>query len=408
MDVIERRPRGGGPAAMVGPLGSYESLVRDELTRAGYAGSSVYEAVGSMRSLSFWMTQQGLACSDLTSSLVEEFLNMRRRYCRTERTAVRRLGSVLWVLRRKGVVPAADGAEVTPVVRLLAEYRAWLIAERGVSAGTVRCYCDQAKKFLSQLAEPLESSLAGLDAASVTRFVVEQVGASRCVWSAKSLVTATRSMLRFLHVQGLVSAPFAAAVPTVAGWRLNTLPRGLDRRQVQAVLAAPDPKTVLGLRDRAVLICLAGLGLRGAELAGLRLDDLDWRHGEVVVRGKGSRVDRLPLPAVVGEALAAYLTSARPRCVCATVFVTVRAPFRPLSPHAVQAIMGRACQRAGLARLGTHRLRHTLATDLLRAGASLTEVGQVLRHRSQLSTMAYAKVDDQALRALARPWQVSQ
>lgn len=408
MDVTRHRPRGGGSAAMSGPLASHESLVRDELTRAGYAGSSVYEAVGSMRSLSSWMAQRGLVSGDLTPSLVEEFLNVRRRYCRTERTAVRRISSVLWVLRGQGVVPAADGGEMTPVVRLLAEYRAWLIAERGVSAGTVRCYCGQAKKFLSQLPEPLESSLAGLEAASVAKFVVEQVSAAGRVWSAKSLVTAMRALLRFLHVQGLVPAPLAAAVPTVAGWRLNALPRGLDRQQVEAVLAAPDPKTLLGLRDRAVLICLAGLGLRGAELAELRLDDVDWRRGEVVVRGKGSRMDRLPLPAMAGEALAAYLTSARPRCACATVFVTVRAPYRPLSPHAVRAIMGRACRRAGLARLGAHRLRHTLATDLLRAGASLAEVGQVLRHRSQLSTMAYAKVDDEALRALARPWPVNQ
>ena len=144
--------------------------------------------------------------------------------------------------------------------------------------------------------------------------------------------------------------------------------------------------------------------MRGAEVADLALDDIDWRGGEVTIRGKGNRIDRLPLPMEVGEALVAYLTAGRPRCDAATVFCTVRAPYRRLSPAAVRAIMGYACQRAGLNRLGAHRLRHSLATEMLRAGASLPEVGQVLRHRSQLATSVYAKVDENALRVLARRW----
>jgi integrase len=144
--------------------------------------------------------------------------------------------------------------------------------------------------------------------------------------------------------------------------------------------------------------------LRGAEVASIQLTDVEWRGGQLVVRGKNARVERLPLPTEVGVAMADYITGGRPCCGCAALFVTARAPFRPLTPGAVRAIMGRACGRAGLPRAGAHRLRHTLASDLLRAGASLPEIGQVLRHRSQLSTATYARVDLAALRSLARLW----
>ena len=174
--------------------------------------------------------------------------------------------------------------------------------------------------------------------------------------------------------------------------------------QVDALLAAHDLTDPVGLRDHAILVTLARLGLRGAEVASINLRDIDWHAGEIVVLGKGSRLERLPLPAEVGAALAAYLSNSRPSCSCATVFVTARAPFRSLTPGAVRAIMGRACRHAGLPRLGAHRLRHTLATGMLAAGAPLTEIGQVLRHRSQLSTAIYAKVDFETLRTLARPW----
>jgi integrase/recombinase XerD len=174
--------------------------------------------------------------------------------------------------------------------------------------------------------------------------------------------------------------------------------------EVERLLADCDRGTAVGLRDYAVLSLLARLGLRGAEAAGLQLDAVDWRAGEIAVTGKGSRTERLPLPVAAGEALVAWLTSGRPACQSRAVFVTVRRPYRQLTPEAVRAVMGRACDRAALERRGAHRLRHALATEMLRAGASLPEVGQVLRHRSLLSTAVYAKVDQNALRPLARPW----
>lgn len=293
---------------------------------------------------------------------------------------------------------------VEPREVLLDEFADWLRVERGLAAESVRCYRSQGAKLLSSLADPLDEAITGLDAATVTGFVMSQARSTRSVWSAKAHVTALRALLRFLHVRGLTQAPLVGAVPAVAGWRLASLPRGLTRDQVEVLLGTPETTTPVGLRDGAVLTLLADLGLRGAEVASLRLDDLDWLHGEVLVRGKGARVERLPLTVTVGAAVAGYLTGARPQCGADAVFVTVRAPIRPLTGGSVRAIMARACRRAGLPRLGPHRLRHTLATDLLHAGASLAEVGQVLRHRSELSTAIYAKVDLDALRTLARPW----
>jgi integrase/recombinase XerD len=284
---------------------------------------------------------------------------------------------------------------------LLAEFRTWLDRERGLSPVSVRCYSKQARYFLAAIGGP--GAVSGLDAAKVTAFMVDH-SRGRNSWSAKAMVTSLRAFLRFAHATGRTAVPLAGAVPAVASWRLSALPRGLPAAEIERLLAGCDRGTAAGLRDYAVLSLLARLGLRGAEAAGLQLGDIDWRAGEVAVTGKGSRVERLPLPAPAGEALAAWLTEGRPACESRAVFVTVRRPYRQLAPEAVRAVMGRACDRAGLERRGAHRLRHGLATEMLRAGASLPEVGQVLRHRSMLSTSLYAKVDQDALRPLARPW----
>jgi integrase/recombinase XerD len=382
---------------VAGPLAGYELLVRAELARMDYAASSVRAAMGAMGRLSAWLGGRGASVESLTSQVIAVFRAAQRP------GVVSGLGAVLGVLGEHGIVPRAVTSS-DPVEVLIVEYRRWLVAERGLAAETVRCYGNQAKTFLSRLPVPLGAALVGLDAAAVTRFVVEQAETVGSVESAKAMVTALRSLLRFLHVDGKIAAPLVGAVPAVACWRLASVPQGLAHGQVEALLAAHDTTTPVGLRDHAVLAVLARLGLRGAEVAALRLDDLDWQRGEILVRGKGSRLERLPLPVQVGQAMAAYLTGGRPRCGCPTVFVSARAPYRPLEATAIRAIMGRACQRAGLPRLGAHRLRHTLATDLLRAGSSLVEVGQVLRHRSQLSTAGYAKVDHEALRMVARPW----
>lgn len=284
---------------------------------------------------------------------------------------------------------------------LLAEFRGWLDRERGLSSVSVRCYSKQSKAFLAWIGGA--GSVSGLDAGTVTAFMVGWAQ-GRNTWSAKAMVTSLRAFLRFVHATGRTTASLAGAVPAVASWRMSSLPRGLKATEIERLLTGCDRDTAVGLRDYAVLSLLAGLGLRGAETAGLQLGDVDWRVGEITVTGKGSRTERLPLQAPVGEAVAAWLVGGRPCCQSRAVFVTLRRPYRSLTPEAVRAVMGRACDRAGMERQGAHRLRHSLATEMLRAGASLPEVGQVLRHRSMLSTSIYAKVDQNALRPLARQW----
>ena len=222
--------------------------------------------------------------------------------------------------------------------------------------------------------------------------------------SAQMTATALRSLLRFGQAQGLLSADLTAAVPSIARWRLSGLPRPLRPDQVQALPDACDPADPVGARDRAVIVLMRRMALRSAEVAALRLDDIDWIGGTVCVRGKGGLVDRMPLPTDVGEALVDYLRHGRPATPERTVFVRAVAPFTPLGSNSVSCIVGRAARRASLGTVHGHRLRHTAASETLNAGASLDEVAQLLRHEGVASTVVYAKVDRSRLIALARPW----
>jgi integrase/recombinase XerD len=383
-----------GSSAIAGPLAVYEDELRTALTVVGYRPRSVEEALRAMRRLDGCLRVAGLQPGALTPQVLAGLA-----------VSPRGLAPVLGFLRRRGVLPEPDvvpGDAQAEVV--LARFRAYLVGERGLAAASVRCYLTQTRAFLQELPRPLESALAGLEARTVTSFVVRHSAGAKSSWSAKTLVTGLRAFLRFAYVEGLIPAELAGSVPGVAGWRLAGLPRAVDKAEIQGLLAGCDTSTTVGLRDRAVLLLLARMGLRGAEAAALTLADVDWRAGQITVRGKGSRAEQLPLPAEVGASLEAYVMGGRPRADCPAVFVTTRAPHRTLSPGAVRALVGRACQRAGLVRFGGHRLRHALASDLLRAGAPLAEVGQVLRHRSQLSTAVYAKVDFEALRTVTAPW----
>jgi integrase/recombinase XerD len=245
--------------------------------------------------------------------------------------------------------------------------------------------------------------LAGLTPAEVNRFVLAECR-GRSIASAKHLVTGLRSLLRFLHVEGTTAVSLSGALPAVAGWSGSPLPRGIDARSVRRLLASCDRRTGKGRRDFAVLMLLARLGLRAGEVVAVELGDVDWSGGEILVRGKARRIERLPLPVDVGQALAGYLARGRPRCGQRALFLRVLAPHRRLTVGGVSVLVHAACQRAGLPPIATHRLRHTVASELLRHGAGLPEIGQVLRHRSIASTAIYAKADTAALRQLARPW----
>jgi site-specific recombinase XerD len=225
----------------------------------------------------------------------------------------------------------------------------------------------------------------------------------------KLMVTALRSFLRFLFQHGQIEANLAEAVPAVVDWRLSTIPKYLSVEEIEGLLDACDQSTSTGRRDRAILLLLARLGLRAGEVVALELDDIDWRAGEIVVRGKGLLHDHLPLLPEVGEALAAYLRSDRPLVSTRRVFVRMWAPLRGFAgPSTVSTIVRRALERAGLnpPAKGAHLFRHSLATGMLRSGASMAEIGEILRHRRPSTTEIYAKIDTGGLRSLAQPWPV--
>ena len=260
--------------------------------------------------------------------------------------------------------------------------------DRGLAASTVVGYVGVARRFLSERASAAgdQTGVAGLCGGVVTAFLLRECG-RLAVGSAKNRVTGLRSVLRFLRLEGLVATDLAAAVPPVAGWRDTTLPSGPAGPDVSALVAGCDRSRPAGLRDHAILLLLARLGLRSCEVARLELGDLDWRAGLLRVRGKGGGEGRLPLPAV-GEAIAAYLRDGRPRAESRAVFLTFLAPVRPIRPCSVGDAVTRGCERTGQRPVGPHRLRHALAADMLRRGAALPEIGQVLRHRDLASTAA--------------------
>jgi integrase len=210
--------------------------------------------------------------------------------------------------------------------------------------------------------------------------------------------------LRFLHLDGVTPSQLVYAVPAMPGWRQTALPKALDQAQLRAVLATCDRRTTIGCRDYAALLLMGRLGLRAGEVAALSLDDVDWHRGEVVVHGKGGSVGRLPVPHDVGQALAAHLRRRRRRAGTRAVFVQFRAPYRAATRATITGVAEHALRAAGIPSGGAHCLRHTAATLMLRRGASLTEIAQVLRHRHLDTTAIYAKVDHEALRTLARPW----
>ena len=390
-----------------GPLEGHVTGFAEELLRQGYSRSAAEQHVCFIAHLDRWMQAEGVGLDGLGGSAIERYLAARRVAGYVQYRSMKALRPLLAYLAPLGVLPVPQQVPPDPVEELLGRYRAWLLVERGVTPGTARGYVDCVRPFVATRARGDALEFIGLTAADVTAFVLASCP-GRAVGSAKLIVCALRSLLRWLHLTGQVPVSLAAAAPSVAGWRLSGLPKGLEPGQLRRLLAGCDRRTPTGRRDFAILLLLARLGLRAGEVARLGLDDVDWRRGEIAVLGKGNRAERLPLPADVGAAIAAYLRHGRPGTAAGrSVFVRVHAPHRELTTGGVTMVVFDAAQRAGLGKMHAHRLRHTAATAMLRAGSPLAEVGQVLRHRSALTTAIYAKLDRNALAVLARPWPVA-
>lgn len=389
---------------VTGPLTAHADGFRAELIGQGYTPLSARNQLWVMAHLSRWLESKELEPAELTPVRVEEFLHTRRSEGYTHWLSERGVAPLLDYLRRLEVAPRpAETVDESPLDVFLASYRSYLVRERGLTETTIYRYQRVARLFLAARSDSIAVHLENLTAAEIAEFVLRECRRGSVAY-ASHVVTALRSLLRFLHLEGTLARPLVSAVPAVARWRGSSLPRALDPSQVARLLKSCDRRRAVGRRDYAILTLLVRLGLRVGEVAALGLDDIDWRAGDIVIRGKGRRQERLPLPADVGETVAAYLRRGRARIDCRALFLRARAPHGAMSAGAVRSVVRTACDRAGVPRVGAHRLRHTAATAMLRAGAPLEEIGQVLRHRNLATTAIYAKVDRDALRTIAQSW----
>jgi len=389
--------------SVAGPLGRYvEGFKRFLIDEEHYRPKPALKLAGLMADLSRWMAANEVGIDALTEARAEEFTQARKGAGRSYLLSPRALVPLFGYLRGVGAVPGPVAAEPDAVGRLLACFADYLAGERGLARGTIQQYLAAAGLFLGS-GLPGEPDLGLVTAAQVSEFV-----RARCVGrspaAAGDLAWGLRSFLRFAHATGVAPADLSAAVPSVASRAGAFLPRGVGRATLAALFGSCDRSCLTGRRDYAILLVLARLGLRAGEVAALGLDDVNWRAGVVVVHGKGNAVDTLPLPVDVGDALASYLSWEGLHRKSRAVFVRVRAPHGSLAPSSVSMIVCRACRRAGVAEIGAHRLRHTLATEMLQQGAPLSEVAQALRHRSIVTTARYARAGRVSVRQVAAPW----
>lgn len=401
---MARRNSGVSASGISGPLAPFADDYKVKLRGRGYSARSVTCELRHIGRLSRWLELRRLAAADLSKERLEEFLDELPRRRDGGRVCSRRaLVQMLEVLDEHGVGrPGLDEAPASPSEALLASFERFLLQERAVALSTASVYVERARRFLAWCAPDAE--LAGLTASDVSGAVL-RASATVSVSATKLFVTALRSFLRFSFMEGLTPSDLSAAALSVARRRQSSLPMGIDRTTADSLLRSCDRRRSKGRRDYAVLLILLRLGVRAGEVARLRLDDIDWRAGEVVVHGKGGHEHRLPIPSDVGEAIAAYLRRGRQNgSVHREVFLRTVAPVGPLGTNGISGIVRCACARAGVPIVRAHRLRHTLACQMANAGVSLPEIAEVLRHSSISSTSEYARVDIEGLRAVAQPW----
>ena len=390
-----------------GPLSAHVDLYAVRLLKEGYRQQSGWRCLHVVGDFSRWLARKNLGLRDIDEQTVERYRQFRARYryqYASDRHALTRL---LALLREVGAITPRLPVEPTPHEQIAEDFQRYLSRERGLTQVTIIRHLPVIRRFLGESCAGGAHCLSELTRADVTGFV-ERHARDRSPDSAKSMCWTLRAFLRYLQYRGQIAIDLASSVPTVRRWRFGSLPTYLSPTQVQQVLDTCDRRSAIGQRDYAILMSLARLGLRANEIATLSLNNLDWRSGELTVRSKGGGGARLPLPPDVGKAIAAYLQHGRPQSDSRRVFLRSRAPHVGFASSAAISIVAKlALKRAGIdgvAHKGAHLFRHSLATALLRAGASLTEIGQVLRHQDHDTTRIYAKVDIDALRRLGLPW----
>lgn len=390
-----------------GPLGPYIDTFADQLQQRGYSRRSIREKIRTVAKFSHWLKCRDLDAKDVNAVQLRRFLAHRKRIRRSTGDDLAALREIAIVVCGQDVMRLSDSSHgVSEQDRAVSDFKQYLRHKRGLSTKTVVMYLPVAGRFLSECFSDQSLQFGRLTCADVTGFVRRHAH-EHSHSHAQLVVQALRAFLRYLFQHGKIASNLAVCVPSVAAWSFASLPRFLLPEQVERVFGSCDRATAVGRRDYAMLLLCARLGLRAGEVAALTLDEIDWDGGCFAVRNKGGRWTQMPLPQEVGEAIADYLANGRPSCNDRHVFVREHAPRTGLSSSsAVSAVASRALMRAGIdhPRGGAHLFRHTLATELLNQGASLAEIGDLLRHQHPDTTRLYAKVDLQALRAFAPPW----
>jgi len=407
--VVKRKGGSMDPSKIriTGPLSEHLEGFWSELLSQGYTPLSIRNLARVMSHLSRWLKDNSLSPEQLSQEQIEKFLRHQRRKCYKKFCSKRGLKPILGYLEQSGILSVSALAEEiddSPLGELLKGYSHYLTNERSLCKNTVQCYVKTARDFLGCFSMERGGYLSSsLTAASLSAFVLKDFRKSS-IGCAKVKASALRSILRYLFVHGHISTNLAESIPSVAGWRLSSIPKALSSAEAKKLLRSCDRRTHVGRRDFAVILLMLRLGLRVGEVAALELGDIHWARGEIRIRGKGRREDLLPLPEDIGESLASYIRLSRPRMESRKIFARLCAPRKGLGATGVKAIVNRACKYVGISPAGTHRLRHTAATGMLSQGVPLSEIAQVLRHRHLDTTAIYAKVDRKALRALAQPW----
>ena len=386
-------------------LGGFLDLFAARLVEVGYARQTIRRQLQSVVRFAHWLQTRDITVHEISLEHVKEY--MEQRCQRSDKGVPFTLKRFVRLLAEQGVVQLKSRCESrNPAAELVESYAGYLSRERGLCPSTIRNYTEYARSFLQSKFANNELAFAMLSCADVVRFVQIQaatLGSKR----AKLMTTALRSFCQYLRYQGYIDADLKAAVPTVPNWRMADIPRALPAHQVELVLSKCGRRTPTEQRDYAILLLLARLGLRGGEIVSLKLDDIDWEAGLINVRGKGDQVSQLPIPPDVGEAIAFYLKNGRPTTSFRALFLRARAPITGLENQtAVGCLVKRALARAGInsPRKGAHQFRHSLATRMLKQGATLEQIGELLRHQHPQTTEIYAKVDLDSLKRLAMPW----
>lgn len=373
----------------------------------GYSPITIRAQLQFLANLIQWIEENNIVISEIDENTTNRFLTEFSRKEAIRRGDKSTLRHFLGHLRTEGLIASPTPTlDDSPLTSLENRYKDYLRKERGLSKDTAIRYWPILRRFLIERFGDSPMRLWQLGSQDINSFLLRHAHETTPK-VAQLMVTAMRSFFRFLFRYGETKHDFSAVVPTVPTWRLTEVPKYLKPNELESLLEGCDRTTSVGRRDYSILLLIARLGLRAGEVVALKLDDINWRTAEITVRGKGQFRDRLPLPQDVGEALAVYLRNDRPTCRSRRVFIRMRAPYRGFKHSStVSTIVIRAMQSSGLnaPSKGAHLLRYSLATGMLRNGASMNEIGELLRHRSPNSTEIYAKMDIEGLRSIAQPW----